>query len=58
MTKTGFQIEISANELDLVCGMELSQKIKYKLLYNKKFYYFCSKNCKEHFQNDPEKYIG
>ena len=51
-------IETTGTQIDLVCGMELSKATKYKFLYLKRIYYFCSKNCKKHFQNDPEKYIG
>ena len=54
----GMHIETTGTQIDLVCGMELSKATKYKFLYLKRIYYFCSKNCKKHFQNDPEKYIG
>ncbi len=56
--KGGMHIETTGSQIDLVCGMELSQNNNYKFLYLKRIYYFCSKNCRKHFQNDPEKYIG
>ncbi len=43
---------------DVVCGMELTQdKIKHSVEHTDgNSYYFCSKMCKDHFVNDPEKY--
>jgi len=58
LSKMGMQVETKANEIDLVCGMELSQETKLTANYKNKIYYFCSENCQEHFQNDPEKYSG
>ncbi len=45
---------------DVVCGMELkSNKVKCTVKHtNATMYHFCSKSCRDHFVNDPEKYIG
>ncbi|MFB3918270.1 MAG: YHS domain-containing protein [Terriglobales bacterium] len=44
---------------DPVCGMELDEKRPAaETEYNGRTYYFCSENCKEEFQDDPESYIG
>lgn len=45
---------------DVVCGMELTvDKVKHTVEHtNGTAYHFCSKSCKDHFVNDPEKYIG
>lgn len=54
---TGMEIEEEGMVMDLVCGMELSKKdAKFSSEYKGKIYYFCSKGCKTHFDNDPEKY--
>jgi len=43
---------------DLVCGMEVpEEKAVATSNYEGRVYYFCSKNCKEKFDRDPEKYI-
>lgn len=54
----GFQLEEKEDfVIDLVCGMELTAKnVGFKSEYLGKTYYFCSQNCKEHFDNNPEKY--
>ncbi|CAN5384494.1 YHS domain-containing protein [soil metagenome] len=49
----------SRKVFDLVCSMELDmQNVRHSSEYNGKEYYFCSETCKDHFVNDPEKYIG
>ena len=58
LSKLGMQIETPGSELDLVCGMEISDKTKYKVTHNDRTYYFCSENCQKHFHDDPEKYVG
>ncbi len=54
----GFQVEEKEDfVLDLVCGMELEpEEAKFTSTYKNKTYYFCSEGCKQHFDNDPEKY--
>lgn len=54
---TGMKIEEEGMKMDLVCGMELSKEgVKFTSEYRGKPYYFCSRGCKTHFDNDPEKY--
>ncbi|MBD3360394.1 ATP-binding cassette domain-containing protein [Candidatus Peregrinibacteria bacterium] len=42
---------------DPVCGMKLDKKEKIKHVYNKKTYYFCSKDCKDEFKKNPKKFL-
>lgn len=43
--------------IDLVCGMEIPIKGKMlRSVYNGETCYFCSLHCKEHFDNNPERY--
>ena len=43
---------------DLVCGMEVRKEGAAAISnYKGEEYYFCSKNCKEKFDQNPEKYI-
>ncbi|NOR21736.1 MAG: heavy metal translocating P-type ATPase [Candidatus Aminicenantes bacterium] len=43
---------------DLVCGMEVKEEEAAGFsLYKDKKYYFCSKNCKEKFDENPEEYL-
>ena len=44
---------------DVVCGMEFSAaNVGYQSSYDGGSYFFCSELCKDHFENDPEKYAG
>lgn len=52
----GLHAETEPSNIDLVCGMELSGNSLLKYIYNGKTYHFCSKNCLQHFKDDPEKY--
>lgn len=46
-------------KIDVVCGMEVnSEETKHTSEYKGETYYFCSVSCKDHFVNDPEKYVG
>ncbi len=58
LSKLGMHIEPSVGDIDLVCGMDVSQKSRYSLQYKDTTYFFCSDHCKTHFRDDPEKYIG
>ena len=58
LSKMGMQVETKANEIDLVCGMEISGKTEYKVSHKGRVYYFCSEGCQKHFKDDPKKYIG
>lgn len=61
LERNGFFRRIRYGEavIDLVCGMEVNKKTtKYKKSYQGKKYYFCSEMCRDHFEYDPEKYVG
>ena len=58
LSKVGFHLEARGPELDIVCGMEVSNKTNYKVKYKNRIYFFCSDGCKSHFEMDPEKYIA
>lgn len=58
LSKVGFHLEAKGSQIDLVCGMEISEESSYKVKYKNKKYFFCSEGCKSHFEMDPEKYIG
>lgn len=38
--------------------MEIGKDSKFKVTYKSETYYFCSKNCKDHFDRDPSKYVN
>ena len=43
---------------DPVCGMSVDEKTtKEKAEYQGKTYYFCSTECKNAFQREPQKYV-
>ena len=45
--------------IDPVCGMELEEvSATEKSTYNSRTYFFCSEECKEEFEAEPEEYIG
>lgn len=58
LSKKGLHLESVPKEIDLVCGMEVSQNTEHTVSFKGRVYYFCSANCKEHFHNDPDKYVG
>lgn len=58
LSKMGMHIQTKGNEIDLVCGMEISRQSKFKAKYKGEMYYFCSTHCQKHFKDDPERYIG
>ena len=58
LSKVGFHIEAKGPYMDLICGMEISEATEYKIRYRNKVYFFCSEACKNHFEMDPEKYVG
>lgn len=44
---------------DPVCGMEIPWRAaQFASTYNGEKHYFCSENCKAHFDADPERYTG
>ena len=60
LKKVGFHVEEKPDMLfDVVCGMEFpAANAKYQSVHKGDIYYFCSESCKNHFDNDPEKYAG
>jgi YHS domain-containing protein len=44
---------------DPVCQMEVDERIsEFKLNQNGEDYYFCSQECKDEFENNPEEYAS
>lgn len=59
LNKTGMPVEPETKVLDVICGMELDPVYtKLHAEHKKEIYYFCSTVCKNHFVNDPQKYVG
>jgi len=59
--KFGFhEVKEPKSFFDVVCGMELTlNKIKHTVKHlNGVEYHFCSDMCKDHFVNDPNKYVN
>lgn len=45
--------------VDPVCGMEVDETTAAgKSAYRDQVFYFCSQQCKQKFDNNPETYIG
>lgn len=45
--------------IDPVCGMEVDERsARDKAIHQGQTYFFCSKDCKEEFQDEPDEYIG
>jgi YHS domain-containing protein len=45
--------------IDPVCGMDVNENnAPAKTEYNDVTYYFCSQNCRDEFEEDPEEYIS
>lgn len=49
--------EKEINHIDPVCGMKVDPNKGYGKMQNGNLYRFCSKNCLEKFDEDPESYI-
>jgi YHS domain-containing protein len=47
----------STQAVDPVCGMTVSKDTEYTAEYDGQMYYFCSKECRDQFMADPEKYV-
>lgn len=43
-------------EKDPVCGMEVDEKSEFNSTFNSKTYHFCSANCKETFDKNPQQF--
>lgn len=49
----------SAMAIDPVCGMDVNENNPpAKTEYNQAVYYFCSQNCRNVFEEDPEEYVN
>jgi YHS domain-containing protein len=45
--------------IDPVCGMEVNESNALaETVYEGRTYYFCSPDCKDEFEEDPEEYIS
>ena len=42
---------------DPVCGMQIMKGSALKSNFDGSIYYFCSQNCKENFDKNPESYV-
>ena len=59
LKKSGMHIELENKALDVICGMEIDPtQTKLHAEHRGEVYYFCNTVCKNHFVNDPQKYIG
>ncbi len=44
---------------DPVCGMNVDEnKSEFQTQFEGKKYYFCSEDCKQEFEADPEEFVG
>ncbi|HEU5187447.1 MAG TPA: YHS domain-containing protein [Candidatus Saccharimonadales bacterium] len=44
---------------DVVCGMEIDkQQTHHHTQYRGEVYYFCSSHCRQHFEDNPTRYVG
>jgi len=44
---------------DVICGMEISETdAEYQTQYAGQRYYFCSRECKEEFETNPEEFVA
>jgi len=51
--------EIANKALDVICGMEVDPKhTRLHVEHSGEVYYFCNVVCRDHFVNDPQKYVG
>lgn len=44
--------------VDPVCGMQVPADSGYTKVHQGTLYYFCSKNCLDKFEADPQQYLG
>ena len=48
----------AAKQIDPVCGVKVEADKGYGKMYQGTLYRFCSKNCLDKFDIDPERYLG
>lgn len=59
LNKTGMHIVQEVKALDVICGMEVDPaQTKLHVEHKGEIYYFCNTVCKNHFVNNPQKYVG
>jgi len=46
-----------STRIDPVCGMEVTQKKPPTSTFGEQQYFFCSRECKDAFEKDPEHYL-
>jgi YHS domain-containing protein len=46
-----------AKHIDPVCGMEVEADKGYGKMHEGTLYRFCSRNCLDNFENDPDRYL-
>ena len=47
----------AVDHTDPVCGMKVSQAQGYGLMHRGQLHRFCSRNCLDKFESDPERYL-
>jgi YHS domain-containing protein len=47
-----------SGDTDPVCGMQVAADSGYAKVYQGKQYRFCSRNCLDKFDADPQQYLG
>jgi Cu+-exporting ATPase len=43
---------------DPVCGNPVQESADLRSEFEGQYYYFCSEDCKQEFDDDPERYLG
>ena len=43
--------------IDPVCGMRIDDKSEFQTQFAGKRYFFCSENCKQEFEADPDEFV-
>lgn len=43
---------------DPVCGMNVTEESKFRIIHNDREYFFCSDNCLKKFENAPKQYLS
>ncbi len=54
----GHGADSEVKHTDLVCGMDVDMKQGYGKMHEGQLYRFCSRNCLDQFEEDPEKYLN
>ena len=59
MALTAKKEDVMATVKDPVCGMEIdSSQAAAQTIHEGQAYYFCSTECREEFERNPEQYVG